>query len=85
MPTRLQRAAPAGSGLKVHGQDRVDFQRGGEPLDLLGHVRRHEALVVARERVGAALELVVEAVAVVLAEDALLGPLAVGAAERDLQ
>ena len=48
------------------------------------HVGVHHALEVADERLGAAVELLVEAVDDLLLEDAGAGPLAVGAAQRDL-
>ena len=62
----------------------VVVERVDEALDLVLHVRRHEALEVADEGLGAAVELLVEALDGVLLVDAGAGPLAVGAAQRDL-
>ena len=59
-------------------------ERGDEALDLVLHVRLRQALEVADERLGAAVELLVEALDGVLVEDAELVPLAVGAAQEHL-
>src|SRR5438067_1998288 len=80
----LSRRAIRSRALKVDREDGVRVERRREAVDLLGHVRRDEPLVVAAEGVGAGLELVVEAIALLLGEDAGLRPLAVGAAERDV-
>src|SRR5947208_3369795 len=72
------------AGLEVAREDCVCLEGAREAVDLLGHVGRDHALVVAAELLGARLELVVEAVALVLGEDVGLAPLALGAAERDV-
>ena len=48
--------------LEVFGEDRVGAEGGDEALDLVLHVRLGQPLEVAHERLGAAVELVVEAV-----------------------
>ncbi|TMK98623.1 MAG: hypothetical protein E6G41_17980 [Actinobacteria bacterium] len=60
------------------------IERLDEAIDLLFHVRVHQALEIAHERLGAAVELLVEALDEVLLVDAGADPLAVGAAQRDL-
>ena len=56
-----------------------------EALDLLLHVGLREALEVADERLGAAVELLVEAVDRLLVVEADRAPLAVGAAQTTSQ
>src|SRR3954449_4476919 len=70
--------------LEVLGDDVIGVQRGGEALDLVLHVGVREALEVADQRLGAAVELLVEALDELLLEDPGAGPLAVGAAQGDL-
>ena len=83
-PTRSPTATPSGDGSEVHRPDGVGGQRAREALDLLLHVGPGQALEVAHERLGAAVELLVEAVDRVLVVEADRVPLAVGAAELDL-
>src|SRR4051794_13095953 len=71
-------------GLEVLGKDQVVGERRDEAVDLLFHVGVHQALEIADERLGAAVELLVEALDELLLEDAGAVPLAVGAAQRDL-
>src|SRR3954451_18507687 len=78
---RRPAAAPA---LEVVGDDVAGLERRDEPLDLVLHVGLHHALEVAHQRLGAAVELLVEALDDVLVEDTAPVPLAVGAAQRDL-
>ena len=58
-------------------------ERGDEALDLVLHVGPHEALEVADERLGAAVELLVEALDASWSKTPV-APLAVGAAQGDL-
>src|SRR3954453_2735203 len=82
---RDYRAAGAASlGLEVLGNDVAGLEGGDETLDLLLHVGLHQVLQVAHERLGAAIELLVEALDDVLLEHTGPGPLAVRAAEDDL-
>ena len=62
----------------------ISVERGDEALDLILHVGVHHPLEVADERLGTAVEDLVEALDDGLLEDAGAGPLAVGAAQRDL-
>jgi hypothetical protein len=62
----------------------VAVERLDEALDLVLHVGRHQPLEVTDERLGPAIELLVEALDEILLEDAGAGPLAVGAPQRDL-
>src|SRR4051795_6854456 len=71
-------------GLEVLGDDVAGLEGGDETLDLVLHVGLHQVLQVAHERLGATVELLVEALDDVLLEDAGAGPLAVRAAQRDL-
>src|SRR5207237_1398962 len=57
-------------GLEVLGEDEVVIERADEAIDLLFHVRVHQALEIADERLGAAIELLVEALDKLLLEDA---------------
>src|SRR3954453_13470583 len=59
--TRSPTGTPDGS-LEVHREDVVRLERRGEALDLVLHVGAREALEVADERLGAVVELLVEAV-----------------------
>src|SRR4051812_22885833 len=70
--------------LEVLGDDVAGLEGGDEALDLVLHVGLHQVLEVAHERLGAAVELLVEALDDVLLEDADPVPLAVRAAEGDL-
>src|SRR3954468_2553162 len=70
--------------LEVLGDDVILGQRRGEALDLVLHVGVRQALEVAHQRLGAAVELLVEALDELLLEDAAADPLAVRAAQRDL-
>ena len=70
--------------LEVVGEDVISVERGDEALDLILHVGVHHPLEVADERLGAAVEHLVEPLDDGLLEDAGAGPLAVGAAQRDL-
>src|SRR3954447_5057788 len=72
-----------GVGLEVLGDDVAGLEGGDETLDLVLHVGLHQVLQVAHERLGAAVELLVEALDDVLLEDAGAGPLAVRAAQHD--
>ena len=83
-PTASSSATPEPGGPRSPRARCARRERGDEALDLLLHVRLHEALQVADQRLGAAVELLVEALDDVLLEDAGAGPLAVGAAKRDL-
>src|SRR3954453_16694783 len=76
--------AKGSRALEVLGDDVIGVQRGGEALDLVLHVGVRQALEVPDQRRGAAVELLVEALDELLVEDAGAGPLAVGAAQRDL-
>ncbi len=69
--------------LEVFGQDRVGVQRGGEAVGLGLHVRLHQAAEVLDERLGAEVELLVEAVDGGLVVRADLRPLAVRATQLD--
>ena len=60
-------------------------ERLDEAIDLLLHVGVHQALEIADERLGAAVELLVEALDELLLEDAGAVPLAVGAAQATSQ
>src|SRR4051794_33187968 len=71
-------------GLEVLGDDVAGLEGGDEPVDLVLHVGLHQVLEVAHERLGAAVELLVEALDDVLLEHAGPAPLAVRAAQRDL-
>src|SRR4051812_29119339 len=71
-------------GLEVLGDDVAGLEGGDEPVDLVLHVGLHQVLEVAHERLGAAIELLVEALDDVLLEHAGPAPLAVRAAEGDL-
>ena len=71
-------------GLKVVGEDVISVERGDEALDRVLHVGVHHPLEVADESLGATVEHLVEALDDALLEDAGAGPLAVGAAQRDL-
>src|SRR5689334_6504502 len=82
--TRRSRSARYGVGLEVLGEDQVVIERLDEAVDLLLHVRVHQSLEIAHERLRAAVELLVEALDELLLEDAGAAPLAVGAAQRDL-
>ena len=70
---RRPRAGGRGVGLEVLGDDVAGLERGDEALDLLLHVGVHQALEVADERLGAAVELLVEALDELLLEDAGAG------------
>ena len=59
------------------------MERGDEALDLLLHVRPGEQAEVVEQLLGAAVELLVEAVDELLGVDAAAVPLAVGAAQLD--
>ena len=90
LPAVRQQALRAGGGrrgralrLEVFRQDGVGPEGADEALDLLGHVGAHQPLVVAGECVGAAVELLVEALDGVLGEDALPVDVAVGAVQQD--
>ena len=78
------RAVRGAEALEVVGEDVISVERGDEALDLILHVGVHHPLEVADERLGAAVEHLVEALDDGLLEDAGAGPLAVGAAQRDL-
>ena len=71
-------------GLEVVREDVISVERGDEALDLILHVGVHHPLEVADESLGTAVEHLVEALDDGLLEDAGAGPLAVGAAQRDL-
>ena len=73
----------AACGLEVLGEDQVRVERGDEALDLLLHVRAREQAEVVEQRLGAAVERLVEAVDDLLAVDAGGGPVAVGAVQVD--
>src|SRR4051794_3427377 len=75
---------PGWEALEVLGEDQVALECVDEAIDLVLHVRVHEALEITHERLGAAIELLVEALDELLLEDAAAVPLAVGAAQRDL-
>src|ERR1700741_2096982 len=82
-PTASSPATPERRGrLEVLGEDGVGVQGADEALDLLRHVRAHEALVVAGERVRAAGQLLVEALDRVLGEHAVAVGVAVRAVEQ---
>src|SRR3954452_14630269 len=82
---RDYRAAGAASlGLEVLRNDVAGLEGGDETLDLLLHVGLHQVLQVAHERLGAAVEVLVEALDDVLLEDAGAAPLAVRTAQRHL-
>src|SRR3954447_21379987 len=70
--------------LEVLGDDVAGLEGGDEPVDLVLHVGLHQVLEVAHEGLGAAVELLVEALDDVLVEDAGPAPFAVRAAEGDL-
>src|SRR4051794_1584999 len=70
--------------LEVHREDVVGPERGGEALDLVLHVGARQPLEVADERLGAQVELLVEAVDGLLVVETDRVPLAVRAAELDL-
>src|SRR5689334_3816030 len=82
--TRRSRSARYGVGLEVLGEDQVVIERLDEAVDLLLHVRVHQSLEIAHERLRAAVELLVEALDELLLEDPGAVPLAVGAAQADL-
>src|SRR5690349_9334625 len=82
--TRRSRSTRSWVGLEVLGEDQVVIERLHEAVDLLLHVGVHQALEVADERLGAPVELLVEALDELLLEDAGAGPLAIGAAQGDL-
>ena len=83
-PRVLRSQAASGRRLEVVRKDVIGLERVHEPLDLILHVGVHHALEVAHELLGAAIELLVEALDHVLGEDPGAVPLAVGAAQRDL-
>src|SRR3954447_285011 len=68
--------------LEVHRPNEVRGERGGEALDLVLHVGVREAGEVLDEALGAAVELLVEAVDDGLVEDPQVRPLAVRAAQE---
>src|SRR4051794_12161501 len=82
--TRRSRSERYGVGLEVLGEDQIVIERLDEAIDLLLHVGVHQSLEIAHERLGAAIELLVEALDELLLEDAAAAPLAVGAAQADL-
>src|SRR5579875_1713173 len=73
-----------GGTLEVLGEDEVVLERGGEALDLLGHVRLREPTKVGEHRGEALVELLLERVDLLLVVDALVEPVAVGAVARQL-
>src|SRR4051812_48140021 len=75
---------PEPVALEVFGDDVAGLEGGDEALDLVLHVGLHQVLEVAHQRLGAAVELLVEALEDVLLEHAGPRPLAVRAAEGDL-
>src|SRR5215208_6642105 len=76
-------ATPNGDeGSEILSEDRAGIEGAHEALDLVSHVGAHQALVVTRQHVGAAVQLLVEELDVVLAEDALAEHVAVGAVEH---
>src|SRR3954454_11058888 len=75
---------PGWEALEVLGEDQVVLECVDEAIDLVLHVRVHEALEIAHERLGAAVELLVEALDEVLLVDPGARPFAVREAERDL-
>src|SRR6476659_6963619 len=82
--TRRSKSARYGVGLEVLGEDQVVIERLDEAIDLLLHVGVHQSLEIADERLGAAIELLVEALDELLLEDPAAVPLTVGAAQGDL-
>ena len=80
---RLRRRAER-RGLEVLGQDVPGGDRADEALDVLFHVGAGELAQVGDERLGAAVQLVVEALDRVFLEDVRDRPLAVRAAQADL-
>src|SRR5262249_1731108 len=76
--------AGTASGLEVHREDLIGPEGTREALDLVLHVGVHEPLEVTHERLGAAVELLLEAIDELLLEDPAADPGAVGAAERHL-
>src|SRR4051794_21600848 len=83
-PYRRDGSAGADAFSEVHGEDAVRVQRGREAVELLLHVGVREALEVADQRLGAGVELLLEALDELLLEHAAAVPLAVGAAQPHL-
>src|SRR3954452_3889393 len=83
-PAGPRRGRDRSRRLEVLGDDVALVERGGEALDLVLHVGVRQALEVADQGLGPAVELLVEALDELLLEDAGARPLAVGAAQADL-